>query len=87
MATRDDFLVTLWRQTTRSLNWRTWQSLSDAAQARLRWQLMVELRVFGLIPPFWREHAHRELLELKTACGQEREKAAHLRHEKENHHG
>jgi hypothetical protein len=92
MITRDDPLVTLWRTQTRPLNWRIWQSLSDVAQARLRWQLMVELRLFtrddlGLIPAFWREHAHRELLELKAACGQGRAIPSNDRHEKENDHG
>jgi hypothetical protein len=68
-----DPLVTLWRDTSRPLNWRPWQSLSDAEQARLRWLIMDEMcrcdTHHDACPPWWWTHSHHQLLELKAACG------------------
>jgi hypothetical protein len=68
-----DPLVQLWQNAGRPLKWRPWQSLSRPEQARLRWLLMTELRLFDLhidrIGAFHWRHCHRELLELKAASG------------------
>ena len=70
-----DPLVQHWRETSRPLNWRPWRHLAPVEQARMRWLLMEELLLMDRVQAdqrlggfHWR-HAHRELLELKAACG------------------
>lgn len=68
-----DPLVALWGATSRPLNWRRWQQLTDAEQARMRWLLMDELQWIEIAWPHtchWRQ-THRQLLEVKAAAGHE----------------
>lgn len=74
MTTATDPLVRRWRTTRRPLNWRVWHSLSDEAHARLRATLMEELRAIDGLQidargNGWWRYTHRELVDLKAACG------------------
>lgn len=75
--TTTDPLVRLWRETSRPLNWRHWQRLTDAEQATLRFSTMRELAWcdWDARPAFWWTHTHREILELKAAGGHGKETA------------
>ena len=68
-----DPLVALWRTAGRPLNWRVWQPLSTAEQARVRFVLMTELCLYAgesaACPAWIWTHVHREVLELKAASG------------------
>ena len=73
-----DPLVHFWRTSRRPLNWRPWAGLSDADQAWQRWCVIDELQWIDLnstcLGAYHWQHAHRELLELKAACGMAQEK-------------
>jgi hypothetical protein len=73
--TTPDPLVSLWRISSRPLNWRGWQALNDQELARMRSLLMRELQALdqeGHGHTFGWRHTHRELLEIKTASGRHR---------------